>query len=55
MIPVPKNKLPADNSNYRPAALTSNVMKALERLVLSYLTPRRRTISVCIADNHRVL
>lgn len=34
IIPVPKIPCPQVNNDYRPFALTSNVMKSLERLLL---------------------
>ena len=38
LVPVPK-KHPKDLNSYRPVALTSHLMKTLERLVLSHLRP----------------
>ncbi|KAI3371908.1 hypothetical protein L3Q82_006781 [Scortum barcoo] len=37
LVPVPKKKHPSTHSDYRPVALTSHVMKLLERLVLRHL------------------
>ncbi|KAI3373140.1 hypothetical protein L3Q82_006470 [Scortum barcoo] len=37
LVPVPKKKHPSTHSDYRPVALTSHVMKSLERLVLRHL------------------
>ncbi|TWW53956.1 hypothetical protein D4764_0170350 [Takifugu flavidus] len=40
LVPVPKKKNPSvAPSDYRPIALTSHIMKAMERLVLSHLRP----------------
>ncbi|KAL0192386.1 hypothetical protein M9458_010682, partial [Cirrhinus mrigala] len=39
MVPVPKTSYPKDFGDYRPVALTSHLMKTLERLVLSHLRP----------------
>lgn len=39
IIPVPKKNKAVDLNDYRPVALTSVVMKCLERLVLSHLKP----------------
>eukprot|EP00057_Strongylocentrotus_purpuratus_P005534 XP_003731185.1 PREDICTED: RNA-directed DNA polymerase from mobile element jockey-like [Strongylocentrotus purpuratus] len=38
VTPVPKNNRPSANGDFRPIALTSVVMKSLERLVLEKLT-----------------
>ena len=40
LVPVPKKKSPSDLNDYRPIALTSHVMKVLERLVLTHLRPQ---------------
>lgn len=37
IIPVPKKTCPVGNSDFRPVALTSNVMKCFERLVVTVL------------------
>ncbi|XP_062844747.1 zinc finger protein 420-like, partial [Trichomycterus rosablanca] len=37
LVPVPKKSCSSSLNDYRPVALTSHVMKVLERLVLSYL------------------
>ena len=34
LVPVPKTPRPKDLNSYRPVALTSHLMKTLERLVL---------------------
>ncbi|XP_078802582.1 uncharacterized protein LOC144991990 [Oryzias latipes] len=39
LVPVPKKNHPESPSDYRPIALTSHVMKVMERLVLSHLRP----------------
>ena len=39
LVPVPKKVRPSTPSNYRPVALTSHLMKSLERLILSLLRP----------------
>ncbi|TWW69419.1 hypothetical protein D4764_18G0002250 [Takifugu flavidus] len=39
LVPVPKKTHPVAPSDYRPIALTSHIMKAMERLVLSHLRP----------------
>ena len=43
LVPVPKKSRPFDPADYRPVALTSHVMKVLERLVLAQLRPQVRT------------
>ncbi|KAI5088100.1 hypothetical protein C0J45_21643 [Silurus meridionalis] len=40
IIPLPKAKQPRHNKDYRPIALTSHIMKTLERLVLQLLKPQ---------------
>ncbi|KAI3356792.1 hypothetical protein L3Q82_003320 [Scortum barcoo] len=40
LVPVPKKSRPSDPADYRPVALTSHVMKILERLVLAQLRPQ---------------
>ncbi|KAI5095921.1 hypothetical protein C0J45_14351 [Silurus meridionalis] len=40
VVPVPKTPRPKDFGDYRPVALTSHLMKTLERLVLTHLRPR---------------
>ncbi|CAI5677697.1 unnamed protein product [Oreochromis niloticus] len=42
VVPVPKTSRPKDLNSYRPVALTSHLMKTLERLVLAQL---RRLVS----------
>nr|XP_057907087.1 uncharacterized protein LOC131104187 [Doryrhamphus excisus] len=39
VVPVPKTPHPKDLSSYRPVALTSHLMKTLERLILDHLRP----------------
>lgn len=39
LILVPRKGCPRELNNYRPVALTSHLMKVLERLVLSSLRP----------------
>ena len=39
LVPVPKTGRPAVLNDYRPVALTSHVMKTLERLFLRHLRP----------------
>ncbi|KAI5100278.1 hypothetical protein C0J45_9264 [Silurus meridionalis] len=39
VVPVPKTSNPKDFGHYRPVALTSHLMKTLERLVLTHLQP----------------
>ncbi|KAI3354522.1 hypothetical protein L3Q82_019033, partial [Scortum barcoo] len=42
LVPVPKKSRPSDPvADYRPVALTSHVMKVLERLVLAQLRPQK--------------
>ena len=40
LVPVPKKPSPSALNDYRPVALTSHIMKVLERLVLAHLTPQ---------------
>ncbi|KAM4580370.1 uncharacterized protein PAE49_005246 [Odontesthes bonariensis] len=40
VVPVPKKSRPSDPEDYRPVALTSHVMKVMERLVLAQLRPQ---------------
>jgi len=40
LVPVPKKSTPSGLNDYRPVALTSHVMKVLERLVLAHLRPQ---------------
>ena len=40
LVPVPKRSTPSGLNDYRPVALTSHVMKVLERLVLAHLRPQ---------------
>ena len=42
VVPVPKTWNPKDFNGYRPVALTSQLMKTLERLVLCQLRPLMR-------------
>lgn len=37
IIPIPKNSCPQDNNDYRPVALTSNVMKSFEKIIIREL------------------
>ena len=37
IVPIPKKPCPAENNDYRPVALTSNVVKALERILTEEL------------------
>ncbi|KAJ8412582.1 hypothetical protein AAFF_G00129180 [Aldrovandia affinis] len=39
LVPVPKTPRPSGSKDYRPVALTSHTMKALQRLVLEQLQP----------------
>nr|XP_019936126.1 PREDICTED: beta-1,4-galactosyltransferase 6-like [Paralichthys olivaceus] len=39
LVPVPKKGHPVTLNNYRPIALTSHIMKVMERLVLAHLRP----------------
>ncbi|KAI4888458.1 hypothetical protein NFI96_007525 [Prochilodus magdalenae] len=43
VVPVPKTQHPKDLNSYRPVALTSHLMKSLERLVLTHLHPLVRS------------
>lgn len=40
LIPVPKKAHPKELNDYRPVALTSHVMKTMERLLLDHLRPQ---------------
>ncbi|KAK0147064.1 RNA-directed DNA polymerase from mobile element jockey [Merluccius polli] len=40
LVPIPKKSRPSEPADYRPVALTSHVMKVLERLVLAQLRPQ---------------
>lgn len=42
LVPVPKMQRPSGPQDYRPVALTSRIMKTLERLVLKQLMPMVR-------------
>ena len=42
LVPVPKKPQPSGFSDYRPVALTSHIMKTLERLILEQLRPMVR-------------
>lgn len=39
VVPVPKTPQPKDLNSYRPVAITSHLMKTLERLVLAHHCP----------------
>ncbi|KAI3374264.1 hypothetical protein L3Q82_006111 [Scortum barcoo] len=39
VVPVPKTSHPKEPNHFRPVALTSHLMKALERIVLRHLRP----------------
>ncbi|TWW59863.1 hypothetical protein D4764_06G0013930 [Takifugu flavidus] len=39
IVPVPKTPHPKELNSYRPVALTSHLMKTLERLILAHLRP----------------
>lgn len=39
LVPVPKIAHPREPNHYRPVALTSHLMKTLERLILHHLRP----------------
>uniref|UniRef100_A0A8C6NVF2 Reverse transcriptase domain-containing protein n=1 Tax=Nothobranchius furzeri TaxID=105023 RepID=A0A8C6NVF2_NOTFU len=43
LVPVPKKTRPSVNDDYRPVALTSHIMKVLERLLLVHLNKQTRT------------
>ena len=45
LVPVPKTLRPSSPKDYRPVALTSHIMKTLERLVLDQLRPMVRPFS----------
>ena len=40
IVPVPKRPQPKEMNDYRPVALTSHVMKTLERLIIQILKPQ---------------
>ncbi|KAI3355536.1 hypothetical protein L3Q82_018361 [Scortum barcoo] len=40
LVPVPKKGYPVALNDYRPIALTSHIMKVMERLVLAHLRPK---------------
>ncbi|KAK3528352.1 hypothetical protein QTP86_034147 [Hemibagrus guttatus] len=40
LVPISKKATPSGLRDYRPVALTSHVMKLLERIVLSYMVPQ---------------
>uniref|UniRef100_A0A3Q3ECP6 Immunoglobulin V-set domain-containing protein n=1 Tax=Labrus bergylta TaxID=56723 RepID=A0A3Q3ECP6_9LABR len=52
LVPAPKKSSPSALNDYRPVALTSHIMKVLERLVLAHLRPQvdqlPGPIAVCI-------
>ena len=39
VVPVPKTLCPKEPNHFRPVALTSHLMKALERIILNHLRP----------------
>lgn len=43
LILIPKKKHPTDLNDHTPIALTSHIIKTLERLVLSYIRPKVST------------
>uniref|UniRef100_A0A8C6W187 Reverse transcriptase domain-containing protein n=1 Tax=Nothobranchius furzeri TaxID=105023 RepID=A0A8C6W187_NOTFU len=43
LVPVPKKTRPSVSDDYRPVALTSHIMKVLERLLLVHLNKQTRT------------
>ncbi|KAI3367053.1 hypothetical protein L3Q82_009685 [Scortum barcoo] len=43
VVPVPKTSSPKEPNHFRPVALTSHLMKALERIVLRHLRPLSST------------
>ena len=43
LVPVPKKPQPAEPNDYRPVALTSHIMKVLERLLLAHLNKQVST------------
>lgn len=45
LVLVPKWKHPTDLKDYRPIALTSHIMKTLEKLLLSYIRPKECTFT----------
>ncbi len=47
IVPVPKKPNSSCLNDYRPVALTSVLMKILERLVCNIISPASRTLSVC--------
>uniref|UniRef100_A0A674MTI7 Catenin alpha-2 n=1 Tax=Takifugu rubripes TaxID=31033 RepID=A0A674MTI7_TAKRU len=44
IVPVPKTPHPKELNSYRPVALTSHLMKTLERLILAHLRPLNKII-----------
>lgn len=44
IVPVPKKSRPSELNDYRPVALTSHVMKTLERLVLQLMRPQVQSV-----------
>ncbi|XP_058509155.1 sodium- and chloride-dependent betaine transporter-like [Solea solea] len=44
IVPVPKIPRPSGSKDYRPVALTSHIMKTLERLILDQLRPMVRPL-----------
>ena len=49
IVPVPKKATVARFNDYRPVALTSIIMKVLERFILNYL----RTVTSSLSDPHQ--
>ena len=43
LVPVPKKSQPAEPNDFRPVALTSHIMKVLERLLLAHLNKQVKT------------
>ena len=39
VVPVPKTTHPKEPNHYRPVALTSHLMKTMERIILTHLRP----------------
>lgn len=37
IIPIPKNVCPQDNNDYKTVALTSNIMKSFEKIIIGEL------------------
>ena len=48
IVPVPKNQRPTEKNDFRPVALTSVVMKSLEKIVLhNLIQPIQERIDTC--------